>query len=67
MQCIDDLATWHGTIPGVGPVDGKAMYRHVAAYQQMYPHTDFVFVAKGEQCKKIWEILNERSLRYEHQ
>lgn len=61
VQCIDDLATWHGTIPGVGPVDGKAMYRHVAAYQQMYPHTDFVFVAKGEQCEKIWEILNERS------
>ena len=61
VQCIDDLATWHGTIPGVGSVDGQAMHRHVAAYRRMYPHTDFVFVDKNQQCEKIWEILNERS------
>lgn len=61
VQCIDDLATWHGTIPGVGSVDGQAMHRHVAAYRRMYPHTDFVFIDKNQQCEKIWEILNERS------
>ena len=61
VQCIDDLATWHGTIPGVGSVGGKAMHRHVAAYRRMYPHTDFVFIDKSCQCEKIWEILNERS------
>lgn len=60
VQCIDDLATWHGTIPGVGPVDGQAMHRHVAAYRQLYPHTDFVFVEKNHQCEKIWEILNDK-------
>lgn len=62
VQCIDDLATWHGTIPGVGSVDGKAMHQHVAAYRRMYPHTDFVFIDKSCQCEKIWEILNERSV-----
>ena len=61
VQCIDDLATWHGTISGVGTVDGKAMHRHVATYQQMYPHTDFVFVDKKQQCEKIWGILNGKT------
>lgn len=60
VQCIDDLATWHGTIPGVGPVDGRAMCRHVATYRQMYPHTDFVFVDADKQCEIIWSLLKDK-------
>lgn len=60
VQCIDDLATWHGTIPGVGPVDGRAMCRHVATYRQMYPHTDFVFVNADKQCEIIWSLLKDK-------
>lgn len=60
VQCIDDLATWHGTIPGVGSVDGQAMHRHVAAYRRMYPHTDFMFVSTHKQCEVIWAIINNK-------